>query len=92
MEVENYRVDGKVRQRILHYLGRVDADQPVSSKWITKKTNAIVQDSGMARISISRKLKGMRVPVVYRYPMPDQSCNPTPGMKKKEMKSSVQPP
>lgn len=71
-EVENYRENGKVRQRILQYFGRLDADQPVSSQWITKKTNAIVKNNGMAHVSISRKLKGMRVPIQYRYKMPDQ--------------------
>lgn len=25
-EVESYRIEGKVKQRILHYLGRVDVD------------------------------------------------------------------
>ncbi len=72
MEVENYRVDGKVRQRILRYMGRADADKPASPKWISKKTNAIVLDSGMARVSISRKLKGKRIRVEYRYLLPDQ--------------------
>ncbi len=72
-EVENYRINGKVRQIIIKYLGRADADKPVSLKWISKKTSALVRHNGMAQISISRKLAGQRVLVECRYSMPDPS-------------------
>lgn len=72
-EVEGFRENGKVKQRVLKYLGPVIPVKPDTPKWIFKKTSAIVQKKGMASISVSRKLKGQRVFIDYRYMLPDQS-------------------
>lgn len=64
-EVENFRVDGKVRQRIVQYLGRTDADKPAVP--IKKHTFfAVVQKNGMAWISVSRKQAGKSLEGSYR--------------------------
>lgn len=71
--VENVRINGKVKQKILQYLGRVDPAKPKSFIPTIKKATPRVHANGGAWISISRKLKGKRVEVEYRYKeLPDR--------------------
>lgn len=62
-EVENFRVGGKVRQRIIRYLGSVDKPAVPTAK---RAFSAVVQKNGMVWISVSRRLAGERIEGSYR--------------------------
>lgn len=68
MEVENYRVDGKVRQHIIKYIGRADKSPtptPVFTNF--KKKIRKVRKNGIVDIFISKKQVNQSIILEYRW-------------------------
>lgn len=67
MEVENYRVNGKVRQRILRYMGRADAEKPIIPGSVFKTVIVKVMKTGQASVYIGRTRIGKPVSIEFRW-------------------------
>lgn len=64
--VEGYRENGKMKQRVLQYLGAVSPVKPDTPIIVSKNTITKVGKSGMATVSVSRLLKGKKVSIDWR--------------------------
>lgn len=69
-EVENFRMDGKVRQRILRYMGRADAEKPIIPGSVFKTVIVKVMKTGQASVYIGRKYIGKPVSIEFRWRYP----------------------
>ena len=68
MEVENYRVDGKVRQHIIRYIGRTDKPSaPTQDFTLFKKKIRKIRKNGIVDVFISKNKVNQRVLVEYRW-------------------------
>lgn len=64
-EVESSRVNGKVKQKVLKYLGRVDADKPIITPAAKNRAVSKVHKNGMAWVYAGRRLAGKSIKVTF---------------------------
>lgn len=64
--VESVRVNGKIKQRVLKYLGRADEDMPVVHPVTKNRAVPKVNNKGVVTIYVGRKHKGKHVETSFR--------------------------
>lgn len=67
-EVENYRENGKVKQRVLQYLGAVLPVESDTPQIVVKATRLKVSKKGNVSISIAGVPAGQYIQIKYSYP------------------------
>ncbi len=62
-EVESVRENGKIKQKIVKYLGRVDKPEVSLTSFLKKSTIKVVADNG--QITIGRPHKGKKIAYIF---------------------------